>query len=213
MLVSCGLLVGLAGATSCPLLIEWNGVRYDGGNFEQRVAFGAPAGEAIVPPCGEEGAGCRAAEGDEVRVFRLPGVDPHVAVGARSPFGREVYLAAGFFPELPDHPLHEAAYGSARRPNERRGWRCDEPIAGVVGTATLTPGWGWVFAVRFEGDQVRRHQGRTVLFVDVQTTITGFDEYGLPRIVEGDRIRATVRECTSGQRYKVVADTISNARR
>jgi hypothetical protein len=40
----------------------------------------------------------------------------------------------------------------------------------------------------------------------------GFDEFGLPRITEGDRIRATVRECTgSGQRYKVVAGAISNA--
>lgn len=42
--------------------------------------------------------------------------------------------------------------------------------------------------------------------------MTGFDAFGLPRIVEGDRIQATVRECSaSGGRYKVVAEAISNA--
>lgn len=213
LLASCGLLVGPAGATSCPLLVEWNGVRYDAGNFDRQVAFGASVGEATVPPCGDEGAGCRRGDSEKVRVFRLPGVDPHVAVGAAGPLGREVYLAAGFFPQLPDHPLHEAAYGSARRPNERTGWRCADAIHDLVGTVVNeTPGWGSVFQVRFEGDSVRRQYGRTALFVDARTTISGFDEFGLPRVVENDRIRATVRECTaSGGRYKVVADAISNA--
>jgi hypothetical protein len=60
---------------------------------------------------------------------------------------------------------------------------------------------------------VRRQYGHTALFVDARTTISGFDEFELPRIVEGDRIRATVRECTaSGGRYKVVADAIANER-
>jgi Family of unknown function (DUF6281) len=95
LLGSCGLLVGPAGATSCPLLLEWNGVRYDAGNFDRQVAFGASVGEATVPPFGE-GAGCSRGDGEKVRVFRLPGVDPHVAVGAAGPLGREVYLAAGF---------------------------------------------------------------------------------------------------------------------
>jgi hypothetical protein len=69
-----------------------------------------------------------------------------------------------------------------------------------------------VFGVRFEGDVVRRDVGRTSVFVDARTTIAGFEEFGLPRIQAGDRIRATVRECTaSGGRYKVVADAIAPA--
>lgn len=172
-----------------------------------------------MPACSDEGAGCASDEGNRVSVgrvslFRLPGVDPHVAVGARGPLGREVYLAAGYFPQLPDHPFHKAAYGSARRPNEQTGWRCGTSIRDLVGTVVNeTPGWGWVFQVRFESNRVRRQYGRTALSVDAHTTITGFDEFGLPRIEEEDHLRATVRECTaSGDRYKVVADSISNER-
>jgi hypothetical protein len=93
-----------------------------------------------------------------------------------------------------------------------QGWRCGAAIPGLLGTVTGTPGWGSVFGVRFVGDRVRVDSGRTAVFVDARTRITGFDEYGLPRIAESDRIRATVRECTaSGQRYKVVAESITNA--
>jgi hypothetical protein len=108
--------------------------------------------------------------------------------------------------------LHEAAFGSPRRPNERAGWRCGALLPGLVGVVTTTPGWGSIFRVRFEDERVRRDEGETSVFVDARTEITGFDEDGLPRIVAGDRIRATVRECTaSGGRYKVVADSIMNA--
>jgi Family of unknown function (DUF6281) len=210
LLSACGLIVAPATA-SCAYSIEWNGVDYAAGNFKRTVAFGASLGKAFVPACEDEGtAGCQHESAEEVPIFRLPGVDPHVAVGGPSPGGHEVFLAAGFFPQLPGHPLHAAAYGAARRPNERAGWHCGDAIPGLVGTVTHTPGWGWIFGVRFQGDRVRRQNDRTAVFVDARTSITGFDEFGLPRITEGNRLRATVRECTaSGQRYKVVADSIS----
>lgn len=212
LLAACGLIIGPASA-SCAYSIEWNGVYYDAGNLKRPVAFGHSLGNAVVPVCEDEGAaGCQHESAGKVPIFRLPGIDPHVAVGGPSPWGHEVFLAPGFFPQLPDHPLHEAAYGSTQRPNERAGWRCGPAIPDLVGTVTQTPGWGWIFGVRFQGDRVRRQYDRTAVFVDARTTIMGFDEFGLPRITEGDRIRATVRECTaSRQRYKVVADSISNA--
>jgi hypothetical protein len=217
LLVVSGLLVSVASATSCARLLFWDGVRYDGTgrSYPQHVRFGGQVGEALNPPCNDDGSsepGCGGEEGEAVPVFRLAGIDPEVAVGARH-YGREVYLAAGYFTELPDHPLHMAIFKSPRLPNERAGWRCGPPIPDLPGAVVNeTPGAGWVFQVRFEGDRVRRDVGRTALFVDARTRITGFDRNGLPHIVEGDRLRATVLECTaSGGRYKVVADSISPA--
>jgi hypothetical protein len=206
-----GLLVGAAAATSCGPLIEWKGVLYSGANLAHAVRFGGLLGEGLVPPCdGSEG--CQAEEGKRVDVYRLPRVDPAVAIGGRGPLGRRnAYLAPGYFPQLPGHPLHRALYGSPRRPNERAGaWQCGRPIEGLRGTVARTVGWGWVFAVRFEGERMRRQYGYTTVFVDARTTITGFDSHGLPHVEKGDRLEATVLECTaSGERYKVVAEEIS----
>lgn len=78
-------------------------------------------------------------------------------------------FAPGFFPQLPDHPLHEAVYGSASRPNELAGWRCGKAIPDLLGTVVGSPGWGAVFGVRFEGGRVRRQYDLTAVFVDART--------------------------------------------
>lgn len=87
------------------------------------------------------GAGCGGGGRDDgaeaLEVFRLPGVDRAVAVGARRPFGSTAYLAPGYLVAVPSHPLHDKVYGSARKPNERAGWDCD-PIA-LVGTVVHAP--------------------------------------------------------------------------
>jgi hypothetical protein len=211
VLAASGVLIGPVSANSCSVAIEWNGVRYEAGNLNRHVAFGPSVGEASVPTC-DEAAGCRAKGSEKVQAFRLQGVNPHVVLGATTALGRDVFFAPGFFPQLPDHPLHEAVYGSASRPNELAGWRCGKAIPDLLGTVVGSPGWGAVFGVRFEGGRVRRQYDLTAVFVDARTTITGFNEFGLPRIMEGVSIRATVRECTaSGGRYKVVPDEISNA--
>lgn len=213
MLCASGLVVGRADA-DCALRIVWNDVSYDSADSDRPVRFGASLGEATLPFCDDEGnGGCERHSDEKIAVFRLPGIDPHVALAAHWPAGPELFLAAGFFPELPDHPLHAAIFGSPERPDERAGgWNCGPQIPDLTGAVTLTPGLGHVFGVRFEGERVRMDEGRTSLVVDARTTISGFGEFGLPRIEEGDRIRATVRECTaSGERYQVVADSITNA--
>ena len=120
--------------------------------------------------------------------------------------------ADGFFPQLPDHPLHADIYGSLKRPNERGGaWRCGGPIDDLTGQIV---GSGTRPRARFEGDVVRRDAGATPLFVNAQTVIEGFDQFGLPRLLEGDRIQATVRECSaSGGRLKVVPDDLCGSDR
>jgi hypothetical protein len=112
---------------------------------------------------------------------------------------------------LPDHPLHDEIYGSARRPNERVGWVCGAPIT-LTGTVVNPPSFGGLFSVRFKGEEVRRQDGWTAVSVDTRTRVIGFDRNGLPYLEEGDRIEAAARECTTGEtQYKVVADRIASA--
>jgi hypothetical protein len=213
LLSACGLVVGPASG-SCAFLIEWNGVPYSEPNIEQTPAFGQPLGEGTVPACDDTGSsGCSRlddADDESIAIYRLRGIDPHVAFGAVTPSGdRQPFLASGFLTALPSHPLHRAIYGSPNRPSERSApWSCGDPIPDLPGTVVHEPGSG-VFAVRFQGDRVRRQYGYTAVAIDAKTTVTGFDEYGLPHIRKGDTLRATVRECTaSGERYQVVADSI-----
>jgi hypothetical protein len=208
ILSACGLTVGPALA-SCVFLIEWNGVLYEPWANETPISFGKSVGQARVPSCNDTGeTGCEREHDGSIEVFRVAGVDPHVALAAHAEAGQNLFLADGFFPQLPDHPLHAHIYGSVKQPNERGGpWRCGEPIRQLTGEVVGT----WP-RVRFEGEVVRRDAGSTPLFVDAQTVIEGFDQYGLPRLLEGDTIQATVRECSaSGGRYKVVPDLISPA--
>jgi hypothetical protein len=210
MLSACGLLVAPAFA-SCAFVIEWNGVRYDPWSNERPVSFGRSLGDGTVPFCDDtEEGGCERGHDESIEIFRIVGVDPHVAVAAHAGAGQNLFLADGFFPQLPDHPLHAHIYGSVKRPNERGGaWRCGDPISDLTGQIV---GSGTYPRVRFESDVVRRGAGSTSLFVDAQTVIEGFDQFGLPRLLQGDRIQATVRECSaSGGRYKVVPDSISPA--
>ncbi len=195
---------------SCGDVIEWKGLVYSGARTtEHPVSFGAELGKGVNPCSDEGGAGCSRHKGPQVQVFRLRGVDTSVAVGVLEGDTRVYYLGTGYFPGLPDHPLHNAIFeGRSDRPDERAGWDCRSPID-LSGTVDRTPGWGAVFAVRFVGDRVRRQYGYTAVFVDARTQIEGFRRNGIPYIEAGDKLRASVRECTaSGQRYKVVADRI-----
>jgi Family of unknown function (DUF6281) len=103
VLAASGLLVGVASATSCADLLTWNGVRYDGagGDLARQVRFGGEAGEAVIPVCNDEGSpGCQEAEGTNIPVFRLSGIDPQVAVG-RERLGERSIWPPGIFPNSP----------------------------------------------------------------------------------------------------------------
>ena len=166
LLSACGLIVGPASGACAPV-VQWNDVVYFAADTDETPRFGPSLGQAIVPPCYDQGeSGCsRGEKGEGIEIFRLPGIDPHIAIGA----DQQAFLAPGFIPAQPSHPLHEAIYGSKTQPNGRSGWHCDdEPIRGLVGTVTQGGG-GSDVGVRLEGDRVQREYGYTEVEVDART--------------------------------------------
>jgi Family of unknown function (DUF6281) len=208
LVAATGLLVAPAGATSCAFVVVWNDIAYDPWDTQQEIEQGAALGEGTLPSC--DGEGCRGEDKGALPVYRLVGVDQHVAIGGVPTTYGDVLLAGGFFPQLPSHPVHEAIYGSPRKPSERRGWHCEVPIVARGEVADV----GYGLGVHFERPGLVPREGkRAAIYIDAHTRVTGFDEqYGTPYVQAGNRIEARVRTCRRpGGRFKVVADRVANA--
>lgn len=199
-LVLTGLLATPALGDSCVEGVEWEGALYE--------AHGTPHGAPVrgarlgigAEPC-TVGGRC-APPAEEVAVFELAGVDPAVAVGARE----GVYLGPGTFPALPDHPLHEAIFGSPAQPSYRQG--CGGPLrfSGEVTSAS--------FNLRVDiADPVPEQleslvdEGQAWVELDADSRVEGFDRDGVATIDVGDEVEVSGRIC-EGELSGPLADLI-----
>lgn len=111
MLSACGLLVAPAFA-SCAFVIEWNGVRYDPWSNERPVSFGRSLGDGTVPFCDDtEEGGCERGHDESIEVFRIVGVDPHVAVAAHDRRVRTSSSLTGSSRSCPTTPCTRTSTG------------------------------------------------------------------------------------------------------
>ena len=203
-----GVLVSVALGTSCAITVRWNEVLYEGyGARHATPERGASIGEGEIPHCGTGGR-CAPPE-EEVAVFALTDVPVDVAIaapGLEAETETLIFLAPGTFPALPDHPLHEAIFGSPARPHYRRG--CGEPFrfTGEVTQANFS------LRVRIADpvpEQVETHDEPLTLELDAQTHVEGFDRNGVVRIMEGEKIVVSARVCEGyGEVPGPVADLI-----
>jgi hypothetical protein len=197
-----GILATVALGTSCAEAVEWNGVVYVSvGQVQEEPEPGAALGEGEIPDC--EGGGRCAPAGESVEVVRLRGVDPAVAVGARD----GVYLAPGTLPALPDHPLHDAVYGSPTSPSYRR--RCAEPFA-FAGEVEQASGSLWVDLADPAPDQLEElaDDGLVLVEVDARTVAEGFDRNGVATFEDGAPVEITARICDLPEVSGPLADEI-----
>lgn len=125
-----------------------------------------------------------------VELVRMRGVPPAITVGLRGQ-PRWVYLAPGYFPELPTHPLHRALYGRSSRRDATRGRRCSRLLL-ARGQVRSTPGPSFAF--------ILRHQdGRELaLEVDARTRVNGLKRAGQAYVRAGERIQVLGRRCAGG---------------
>jgi Family of unknown function (DUF6281) len=179
-----------AGAEGCALAVDFDGVEYLGTTVKRTLHLGRRLGRAFVEPCPDviDSPPTPAAPSDGV-VVAIAGIPSSVAVGAA---GRPhtAYLADGYFPALPSHPLHE---GSAR--NFTRGCRMTGRFS-LVGKVRLHSSALIVQVDRSSGSlEVRPHMTNIQLLLDARTRIRGFERNGLPYVTAGDHLRSSGVTC------------------
>jgi len=205
-----GVLASVALGDSCAYSVRWNDVLYAG--EATRFALPEPGrklGEGALPWCGREGGACAPPE-ETVAVFALRGVPASVAIvdGASKD---AILLAPGTFPELRDHPLHEAVYGLPSRPNHRsRG--CARPFT-LAGEVTRTDRLLWIEVDQAGGAGADLAGEETQIALDASTRIEGFDVGGVATLRDGDVVSIVARMCRMPEADWPLADLIEPARR
>ena len=203
-LVAGGILVTVARGDSCPITLRWNDDLYT--SVEARFAVleaGGAVGDARMPDC-TAGGRCAPAE-ETVAAFEIPGVPRGAALLAPDYYG--LFVAAGTFPQLPDHPLHEAVYGLPSRPSFRRG--CGA-VFDVEGTVNLVDPLR-IDVERSELELSEEDEG-VWLEVDSGTRTHGFDRTGIATLEPGDDILVRARLCGLADLAGPVAVSIEPAR-
>jgi hypothetical protein len=182
----------------------------------QQPAFGRPLGTGRMPGCGTDPA-------TTLDVYALEGVEPEVAVGAEDGEGqRSVWLAPGYVIESPQHPLHEAVYGSAGEPDADAGFDCEGPRS-LAADALNTPRIAEPLQVKAADAEIDRYlQARGVLGTlsfDARSAISGAEKGGIPFIEDGSQLALVVRRCRgtaeSGEwqgEHRLVVDRLSTRR-
>ena len=187
-----GVLASVALGDSCAVAVRWKDVVYEG-HVARYATPGRSAslGDGEIPHCGTGGR-CAPPE-EEVGVLSLTGVPVDVAIAAPGLEAEPlVFLAPGTFPALPDHPLHDAIFGSPARPIYRQG--CGERFR-LVGEVTQATFNLRIRAPEEVPGELETFEDQVWLELDTQTRVEGFDRNGVATIVEGEKIAVSARMC------------------
>lgn len=193
-------------SAACAPTLSWRGHGYDGVALRRPAVLRVGrrlATRARIPPCIDTVPPPDPLPREEkVVVRRYRGVSPRLAL--RTGDGG-LWVASGFFPQLPSHPLHEALYGPRPGvPDATKSGRCfgRRVVHGVV---------------RYPDLQIDpRGKGRRLdVHVDSMTQFRGFRRLGHPCLSRGDRVRIAGLRCRNANLYPpryLVARSISRAR-
>ena len=189
-------------ATTCSAVVVWNRTQYFGSAAVWRPLT-RRLGTGTIPACGDS----PGTPATRVDVYAFRNVPSGVAIGVRDS-DRDAFLAPGYFPQLPSHPLH---VGGRDEPNEMRGC-VPTPLMRLRGRVV----WN-VFHLRLRvtsrAGSVRRRYvaSRTPIFIDARTRILGSRRNGLPYIGIGATVAVEARGCReAGARApRIVARRIS----
>jgi hypothetical protein len=185
---------GYPDVSDCLAQLDWNGVAYWGsGDLVKPIFLGERLGKGRIPGCGND-------PDYQLNVVRIRGVSPSVAVAVAGDDWPYAWLAPGYLPESPLHPLHAAIYGSSALPDAEAGYLCGRPRS-LRARAISTPSFDVEpLRVSAEDKNVQRFllQGNTdgIVTVDAETTVNGFELKGIPFVQTGDQFALVLRDCT-----------------
>lgn len=200
---------GASAGGSCTARITWHGAVYYGERFPSRLPATLALGIGGRPTCKDSNGG-EAGASTAVEVRRLAGVDPRVAVAVRGE-REHAYLAAGYFLELPSHPLHGAIEWSRRSSNELIGC-ARSPEMRIEGTIRYGP--SPLLEVSGRDRVARRYVGsEALLFVDARTRVERLSRNGLPYVAQGTEVAVDAVGCLArdGTLAKLVPRRIAPA--
>ena len=169
---------------ACLPVANWGGIEYLGLTQPRhgKLKLGARLGRARVPACPDTIPPPPNVGDTFVRIRRIRGVPP--ALAFFNVKDRLVYSARGYFPRLPNHPLHDLYF--ARVDDYREGARCARPVRLK----------GRVVKVNSIGDFTLKGKGRAALIdVTAGSRIRGFLRQGHPYLQPGDRLLVVMQKC------------------
>jgi hypothetical protein len=172
----------------CAAAVEWQGTTYVGETVSTPAELGAQLGEGQIPSCSDTPGGTPTAS-QPVRLVVVSGVPREQAVAVAGDMGH-VYLAPGYFPQLPGTPLHDLVYARSDAPDERGG-DCDGAARVDVSAVVRSASFGLLHVTLDDPpDELPRD---ATIFPDARTDIEeGGNE---PHVEPGDAIRAEVLVC------------------
>jgi hypothetical protein len=173
---------------SCAVVVEWHGTTYLGTSVQQPMKLGAPLGHGSVPACNDTPGNSDGTGPQPLALAEIVGVPPAQAVASAD--WQTLYLAPGYFPQMPGTLLHDLIYGPrSRGPNERSN-KCDDAKTTDVRAKVLAANFGFL---RVDLQDAPRLPRRTWIFPEARTLFTGGGSP--PHVDPGDTVRARVLVC------------------
>jgi hypothetical protein len=182
----------------CAYPLVWNEVHYEAGiDLPASSRLGPDIGPGVVLGCGSEEMGYYPDE--DVRVRRIDGIDPAVAVAAQIKNADRpvVWLGHGYLLESPRHPLY-AALATSLGVDGHEGFTCGGSLT-TTARALSTPAPGQPLEIEADDPEVEallNEPGtQRLVSIEADTAISGLERHGVPYVEQGDEFVLAVRAC------------------
>ena len=171
---------GSSSNAACAAVVEWRGSTYYGTSARQPLTLGEALDGGTVPPCNDTNTGKVETDSQPVALASIDGLPTEQAV-ATDP--STLYVALGYFPQLPGTPLHDAIYGPRPDVPDERGKACYDAQTKELKGTIRSESFGNLWLDR----------RRDPIFVEARTVVEGGGNP--PHVKPGDSVRARALLC------------------